>query len=200
MERYPLIAIGSSTGGPKALATILSKLSKDLIAAVVIIQHVDEKFAEELAIWLGKHTPLPVSIAVQDEFPKAGKIYLAGTNDHLVLDRSGRFKYVVEPKDYPYRPSVDTFFRSIGENRIGADTAVLLTGMGRDGAEGLLELKKLGWLTYVQDEASSIVFGMPKAAIELNAATKILNPEEIATALNILYGKKEQRNSNVSSC
>lgn len=187
----PIVAIGSSTGGPKALATIVSALPANFIASVVIIQHVDQRFAEELATWLNKQTSLTVTIAVHGESPQAGNIYLAGTNDHLIIDRSGRFAYVAEPRDYPYRPSVDAFFQSLAENRPGRDTAVLLTGMGRDGAEGLLKLKNQGWFTIAQDEASSIVYGMPKAAVELDAAKKILTPEKIAQELTLLYGKKE---------
>ena len=98
---------------------------------------------------------------------------------------------MTEPRDYPYRPSVDTFFHSLADNRPGRDTAILLTGMGRDGAEGLLKLKNLGWLTIAQDEASSIVYGMPKAAVELDAAKKILNPGKIAQELTLLYGRKD---------
>ena len=187
----PLVGIGSSTGGPKALATIVAALPSNFIASVVIIQHVDLRFAEELATWLNKQTTLPVSIAVHGNVPVPGNIYVAGTNDHLVIDRGGRFAYVTEPRDYPYRPSVDTFFHSLADNRPGRDTAILLTGMGRDGAEGLLKLKNLGWLTIAQDEASSIVYGMPKAAVELDAAKKILNPGKIAQELTLLYGRKD---------
>ncbi len=187
---FPLVAIGSSTGGPKALATILSLLPQNFNAALVIIQHVDQRFAEELATWLNKQTPLSVSIAVQGQSPAASNVYLAGTNDHLIIDRYGRFAYVAEPKEYPYRPSVDTFFYSILDNWGAKDAAVLLTGMGKDGADGLSRLKESGWMTIAQDEKSSIVFGMPKAAIELNAAVKVLDPERIAGELINLYAKK----------
>ncbi len=188
---FPLVAIGSSTGGPKALATILSALPEKFSAAIVIIQHVDQRFAEELANWLDKQTSLYVSIANQGEMPEPGKVFLAGTNDHLVLDNHGKFSYIAEPKDYPYRPSVDTFFQSLYNNWAAKDTAILLTGMGKDGAEGLLGLKESGWLTIAQDEASSIVYGMPKAAADINAAKKILDPTKIAFELSLLYGRKE---------
>lgn len=187
---FPLVAIGSSTGGPKALGTILSLLPQNFNAALVIIQHVDQRFAEELATWLNKQTPLSVSIAVQGQSPAASNVYLAGTNDHLIIDRYGRFAYVAEPKEYPYRPSVDTFFYSLLDNWGAKDAAVLLTGMGKDGADGLSRLKENGWMTIAQDEKSSIVFGMPKAAIELNAAVKVLDPERIAGELINLYAKK----------
>jgi len=97
---------------------------------------------------------------------------------------------VAEPKEYPYRPSVDTFFYSLLDNWGAKDAAVLLTGMGKDGADGLSRLKESGWMTIAQDEKSSIVFGMPKAAIELNAAVKVLDPERIAGELINLYAKK----------
>jgi two-component system response regulator WspF len=188
----PLVAIGSSTGGPKALATILSVLPKDFEPAIVIIQHVDQRFAEELAVWLDKQTQLPVLLAKQGSTPISSHIYLAGTNDHLVFDKGCRFTYTSEPKDYPYRPSVDSFFLSLVDNWVAKDTAILLTGMGKDGAEGLLRLREAGWNTIAQDEASSIVYGMPKTAAELNAAKKILNPENIANELIQLYVKKKE--------
>lgn len=188
---FPLVAIGSSTGGPKALATIFSALPEKFSAAIVVIQHVDQRFAEELASWLDKQTQLSVNIAVHGEAPEPGKVLLAGTNDHLILDNHGKFAYVTEPKDYPYRPSVDAFYHSLCDNWGAKDTAVLLTGMGKDGAEGLLKLKESGWLTIAQDEASSIVYGMPKAAADINAAKKILDPAKIAFELSLLYGKKE---------
>ncbi|MDX2099850.1 MAG: chemotaxis response regulator protein-glutamate methylesterase [Leptolyngbyaceae cyanobacterium bins.59] len=183
MSIPPLVAIGSSTGGPKALASILSRLPADFGAAIAIVQHVDQQFSSGLADWLNQQTPLPVKIAVAGDRLEKGKVLLAGTNDHLSLRSDLSLHYIREPADYPYRPSVDVFFKSLSQHWTRKDTAVLLTGMGRDGGEGLSILRFRGWHTIAQDADSCVVYGMPKAAAELNAAVQILNPEAIAKTL-----------------
>ncbi len=179
-----MIAIGSSTGGPKALSAILSNLDNRIDATIVIVQHVDSKFADGLAEWLSRFTKLEVEIAKAGNNPKKGNIYIAGTNDHLIIDSFGLFAYTTEPVNYHYRPSVDRFFESLRDNWHNKGIAVLLTGMGNDGAKGLLKLKKSGWLTIAQDEDSSVVYGMPKVAKEIGAADEILNPLQIAEKIN----------------
>ena len=176
-----LLAIGSSTGGPQALATLLSGLPKNFSAAVVIIQHVDAQFASGLAEWLSNQSPLPVKLAIAGEQIQAGKVLIAGTNDHLVLQPSLALKYTQEPRDYPYRPSVDVFFKSVAQHWPGKGVGVLLTGMGRDGGKGLLALRSVGWHTIAQDQASSVVYGMPKAAADVGAAVEILPIHAIAS-------------------
>ena len=178
-----IVAIGSSTGGPKALSLILSGLPENLGAALVIVQHVDAKFAGGLAEWLNDQTRLKVVLAEEGIHPEENVVYVAGTNDHLVLEENMTFSYTVEPRDYPYRPSVDTFFSSLESHWPGKGTAVLLTGIGKDGANGLLALKKAGWHTIAQDEESSVVYGMPKTAAELGAAREILPLREIGNAI-----------------
>jgi two-component system, chemotaxis family, response regulator WspF len=175
----PLIAIGSSTGGPKVLATILSRLPNDLNAAIVIIQHLDLSFSSGFADWLQGQTKLPIRLAVAGDRFTPGNILIAGTNDHLYLKADLTLSYTKDPIDYPYRPSVDVFFNSIAQNWTGKGTGILLTGMGRDGAEGLNTLKQKGWQTIAQDKESCIVYGMPKAAIALNAAVQVLSPDRI---------------------
>jgi len=188
MSLPKLIAIGSSTGGPRALADILSSLPGELGAAIVIIQHVDDHFAGELATWLDGQTRLKVILAREGMYPEKNVVFIAATNNHLTIGSDFAFHYTVEPKDYPYRPSVDAFFNSLVSYWPRKDVAILLTGMGRDGASGLLELKKHGWHTIAQDEATSIVYGMPKAAAELNAAKEVLPLEQIPSA--VLKGLK----------
>ncbi|MEE9912129.1 MAG: chemotaxis-specific protein-glutamate methyltransferase CheB [Deltaproteobacteria bacterium] len=178
-----LVAIGSSTGGPKALAAILSGLPENLDAAVVICQHVDLQFAQGLAEWLNSQTPLAVALAGEGMRPRSGVVLVAGTNDHLVLGQDRALHYTAHPRDYPYRPSVNTFFESIQKYWPHKDVAVLLTGMGRDGGEGLTALRKAGWHTIVQNEETSIVYGMPAAAVELGGAVEILPLEKIAGAI-----------------
>ena len=179
----PLVAIGSSTGGPKALAAILSRLPANFGAAIAIIQHVDMQFSAGLVDWLNQQTPLTMRLATVGDRLEKGIVLVAGTNDHLSLRSDFTLHYIKEPIDYPYRPSVDVFFKSLAQHWNCKATAVLLTGMGRDGAEGLSLLRSCGWHTIAQDEKSSVVYGMPKAAAQLNAAVEVLPPEAISDRL-----------------
>jgi chemotaxis response regulator CheB len=178
-----LVAIGSSTGGPQALLTILTQLPKSFPAAIVIVQHVDAEFSEGLASWLRDSCHIRVDVAREGAFPSPGLALIAGTSDHLVLTSGGILRYRPEPIEVPYRPSVDVFFSSLAEHWPTPAVAVLLTGMGRDGAAGMKKLRQLGWHTIAQDEASSAVYGMPKAAAAIGAACKILPPLAIASEL-----------------
>jgi two-component system, chemotaxis family, response regulator WspF len=179
-----LVAIGSSTGGPKALATILSKLPANFNAAIAIVQHVDGHFSSGFADWLNQQTPLPVRLAVPGDRLQKGTVLIAGTNDHLCLKSDLTLAYTKNPIDYPYRPSVDVFFHSLAQHWQKKATAILLTGMGKDGAAGLNALKLQGWHTIAQNQESCIVYGMPKAAVELNAAVQVLSLEEITNTLS----------------
>ena len=185
-----LVAIGSSSGGPSALAKVLGGLPADLSASVVIVQHVDAHFANDLAVWLNNQCPLPVRAACQDDVIVPGTVYIAASCDHLVLAQNGKLAYTPEPKKYVYRPSVDVFFESVARNWKGDAIAVLLTGMGRDGATGLLSLRELGFHTIAQDQSSSAVYGMPKAAAKINAAVNILHIDEIGPDISSRITKK----------
>lgn len=180
-SRSPLIAIGSSTGGPQALAKILSALPATLDASIVVVQHVDEQFAPGLAHWLNDQTPLTVDIAQEGQAPSPGHVSIAGTNDHLCLSPSGKFTYCAEPQT-TYRPSVDALFASLAQHWPQPDIAVILTGMGQDGAQGLKLLRDAGWRTIAQDRKTSVVYGMPRAAFELGAVESVLPLEAIAPA------------------
>lgn len=183
-KQIPLmIVIGSSAGGPKTLANLLSFLPSPFAAIISIVQHVDEEFSVGLVDWLDAQTSLQVRLAHEGEQPKIGNVYVAGTNKHLILTPGLRFAYTPEPAHLPYRPSVDVFFESVAKHWHRKGGAVLLTGMGRDGAKGLALLHKTGWHTIAQDEATSVVYGMPKAAKELGAATQILPLEKIGPAI-----------------
>lgn len=179
----PLVAIGSSTGGPKVLAKILSQLPANFDAAVSIVQHVDAQFSEGFVDWLKQQCALPVRIANSGDRLEKGTVLVAGTNDHLYLQSNLTLGYTQHPIDYPYRPSVDVFFKSLAQHWTRKGTAILLTGMGRDGAEGLSILRSKGWHTIAQDKESCVVYGMPKAAVELQAAVEILSPNAIASTL-----------------
>jgi len=178
-----LVVIGSSTGGPKALATVLSGLPGDLQAGIVIVQHVGGEFSEGLAGWLNAQTRLTVSLAARGRRPAVSTVLLAGSNDHLILAPDLTLTYTKEPSGIPFRPSVDVFFNSVVEHWPLKGVAVLLTGMGRDGAEGLAALRRAGWYTIAQDEATSVVYGMPKAAREVGAAVDILPIDDVAPAI-----------------
>lgn len=179
----PLVIVGASTGGPAALNDVFRRFPASLHATLVVIQHVDKEFAPDLAIWLGTQCPLRVKVATPGCRPEIGTVWLAGTNDHLVLTKRGTLEYIVEPTDCFYRPSVDVFFKSVAAHWSQPGVAVLLTGMGRDGAEGLLALRHSGWRTIAQDKATSVVYGMPRAAAEINAAEHILPLPVIAGAI-----------------
>ena len=178
-----LVALGASTGGPDAVATILRGFPLNLGAAVVVVQHLDVQFAPALVDWLGDQTPLPVSLIRENVKPEADKVYVAGTNDHVVVGADLTFHYTAEPVDYPYRPSVDEFFLSLGRHWPHPGVACLLTGMGRDGAQGLLALRRAGWRTMAQNEKTCIVYGMPRAAVEIGAVAELLPVESISAAI-----------------
>ncbi len=187
-----LVALGASTGGPEALAQVLEVLPEGLRAAVVVVQHIGRAFADGLANWLQTRTRLPVRVAREGDVPEAGAVLVAGTDDHLVLGPEGALGYTPMPCGLPYHPSIDVFFESVAANCPRPGVAVLLTGMGADGARGLGELRKAGWLTIAQDEATSVVYGMPKAAREQGAAGRVLALAQIGPAVMAHVGGKER--------
>jgi two-component system response regulator WspF len=184
-----LVAIGSSAGGPSALTTILAALPEDFPASVVIVQHVDKQFAPGLTAWFATHTKLQVRVAAEGDRLQPGVVYLAGRDRHLVLFSSTQLGYATQPLDTSYCPSVDVFFRSVAKLWRGKAIGVLLTGMGRDGAEGLKALREAGHHTIAQDKITSAVYGMPKAAAELDAAKDILALDKIAARLTNIVTK-----------
>jgi two-component system chemotaxis response regulator CheB len=177
-----VVAVGASTGGTEALRVLLEAMPLDA-PGLVIVQHMPEVFTRSFANRLNEICRITVKEAENGDSVIRGRALIAPGNRHLVLKRSGA-RYFVELNDGPpvnrHRPSVDVLFRSTarfaGKNAIG----ILLTGMGNDGAQGLLELKEAGASTIAQDEKSCVVFGMPKEAIKLNAADKILPLDHIA--------------------
>ena len=176
---WNLVVLGASTGGPAAVANVLIELPDSPDASIVIIQHVDVAFAPGLARWLGDRTGRRVDLVSPGERPLPGRVYLAATNDHLILDTFRQFRYVAEPLAVHYRPSVDVFLASLIQHWPEPGAAAILTGMGRDGAAGLLALRQAGWLTVAQDEPTCVVYGMPRAAAEAGAAQLILPIKEI---------------------
>jgi chemotaxis response regulator CheB len=179
-----LVAIGASSGGPSALAEILGRLDRDFPAPIVVVQHVDAQFAREFAHWLAGQTALHVATVRDAVVPRPGTVYVAELDNHLVMDEGGWLTYATGPTASFYRPSVDVFFDSVQRHLRGACVAVLLTGMGRDGANGLLNLRRGGHVTVAQDQATSAVFGMPRAAAEIGAAEHIMGLGDIASFID----------------
>jgi two-component system response regulator WspF len=188
-SRQALVAIGSSAGGPAALEVLLKGLPRDFSPAIVLVQHVDQVFAAGMAEWLGSVSGLNVRLAEEGEQPQSGTVLLAGTNHHLRLLKNGTLAYTPEPINEIYRPSIDVFFESVARYWSGDAVGVLLTGMGRDGAQGLKLLRQQGYLTIAQDQNSSAVYGMPKAAAAIDAAMEIRALDTIAPRLQEIFRK-----------
>ena len=180
---FRVVAIGASTGGPQALQGILSALPSNFPVPVICVQHISEGFLQGLVDWLGSECRLLAKIASAGEYPEPGKIYFPPEGKHLELDTRGRFLYSSAPPLSGHRPSVTATFDAVARYYGSRAVAILLTGMGRDGADGMLSIAQAGGLTIAQDEASCVVFGMPKEAIALGAAGHILPIADIAPML-----------------
>jgi two-component system chemotaxis response regulator CheB len=185
---YSILAIGASTGGPRAVLQVLKGLPRPVGVSVLIVQHIASGFAEGFARWLAHETGLSVRVA-RDQEKLAPGVILVAPND-LQMELTGGSLCVFDgPQVNSCRPSVDVLFKSLARGPAQSVAAVLLTGMGRDGAEGMALLRMAGAWTIAQDEKTSIVFGMPKAAIDLGAARQVLGLSEIVQALPRLLVK-----------
>lgn len=178
----PIIALGASTGGPQALAQVLAGLPAGLEAAVIVVQHIDGEFSSGLVEWLASNTVLPVSLAQRGESLEPGRVYVGAAEGHLVLLASQQLTYQPAQRSDLHVPAIDILFSSLAE-RAQPGAAALLSGMGNDGARGLLQMRQAGWFTLAQDEGSCAVFGMPRAALENGAAQQSLPPSAIGPAL-----------------
>jgi two-component system response regulator WspF len=185
-----MVAIGASTGGPKAIVELLSVIPGNVNAMFTIIQHIDCQFAEGLASWLKTSCHLRVRLAHEGAYPEPGTVLIAGTNDHMIMRGDGSLAYTRKPEDNPFRPSVDVFFDSLAASWPHKGIAAVLTGIGRDGAIGMLRLKQAGWKTFAQDKDSCVVFGMPKTAIEFGGADEVLCPRDIGKRICEIINRK----------
>lgn len=181
-----LIAVGASTGGPLALRTIFSKLPKNFSVPVVIVQHMAAGFIQGFADWLGQVSLLPVVVASHDSDLLPGHIYIAPDGFQVRVEKSGKIGLVNDVPENGLRPSVSYLFRSVAASFGRHAVGILLTGMGKDGAEELKLMREKGAVTIAQDKESSVVHGMPGEAIKLGAATYIFPPEKIAAILGSL--------------
>ncbi|MDP2809744.1 MAG: chemotaxis-specific protein-glutamate methyltransferase CheB [Rhodocyclaceae bacterium] len=193
-----IVVIGASTGGPQALREILSHLPAGFPAPVVCVQHIGASFLSGLLAWLAEASPLPVKKAAHGEAPQAGVVYFAPNGDHLEFDDGGRFALTQAPPHDGHRPSVTVTLRAAARCFGAGAVGVLLTGMGRDGAEGMADIAAAGGVTLAQDEASSVVYGMPKAAVELGASRHVLPLEQIAPALAALANSRNGAGAGIT--
>jgi len=178
-----IVGIASSTGGPAALCEIIKQLPADFPLPIVIVQHIAPDFVSSLASWLASVTPLRVTIAEENDQPVPGCVYLAPGGAHLRMNGGGRFAFSPSPATSLHIPSCDVFLESVAQTYGAEAIGVILTGMGADGANGMLELYRAGAYTIAQDEASCVVFGMPRETIERGAARQILPLSLIAHQL-----------------
>lgn len=185
-----IVAIGASTGGPPALHAILASLPEDFPAAIVVVQHMAPGFVSGFADWLAQLCALPVRLAGHGEVIEPGHVYIAPDGFQTAVAEGRRFLLTRCNGDNGLCPSVSHLFRSVADVFGGNAIAVLLSGMGRDGAQELRELKERGAATFAQDKGSSVVHGMPGEAIRLDAAKYVLPPEEIAPVLVNLVNRK----------
>lgn len=184
-----IILIGASTGGTEVISRILKGLRRDL-PGILIVQHMPGEFTKAFANRLNMESKLYVKEAEHGDVIKRGYVYIANGFNHLSLIReNGIYKCKLEMSELVnrHRPSVDVLFKSANKFEGKNITAVLLTGMGSDGAKGMLELREIGAQTFAQDKKSSVIFGMPNEAIKLNAAKMIGNPDELINWINTTF-------------
>lgn len=181
-SRVQMVVLGASLGGPRALAQILRLLPSSLPAPIALVQHMAAGFTPAFTRWLQQEIALRVLEAEEGMELEAGTVYVAPDDRHLrVVD--GRASLGTDEPQHGFRPSVSALFRSAAEAFGGRSVGVLLTGMGTDGSDGLAAIRQAGGITIAQDEASSAVFGMPRAAIEIGAAERVLPLGSIADAI-----------------
>jgi two-component system chemotaxis response regulator CheB len=189
-----LVAIGISTGGPQALEFLLAQLPPDFPGAIVVVQHMPEGFTEMFARRLNELCSLRVKEAQSGDILQAGRVLICPGSKHIKVKRLTMGDIVVlneDPRVNGHRPSVDVLFNSVAEDFGPQAVAVIMTGMGDDGAEGLGAVKKAGGMTIAQSEESCVVYGMPKAAIERGYAARVIALDVLSATLQALCGRNE---------
>jgi len=186
-QHIAILAVGASTGGPAAIVEVLSGLPAAFRKPILLVLHISEPFGVAFAEWLDGQITRPVAYACDGDAVAAlsGRVAMAPPGQHLVV-REGRLRLTDEAERHSCRPSVDVLFESVAREYGRAAAAVLLTGMGRDGAAGLLAIRRAGGLTIAQDEASSVVYGMPREAVSLGAAERVLSLHDIGATIGTL--------------
>jgi len=190
---FEIVAIGTSTGGPAAILDILRALPSPFPLPILFVLHINEPFGAAFADWLDLQTKIRVSYPHDGDLvsAKAGRVTMAPPESHMVV-RNGRLRLTQDPARHSCRPSVDTLFESVAREYGALAIACLLTGMGKDGASGLLEVRRAGGFTIAQDEATSVVYGMPREAVILGGVDQELPLAEIGPALAALAVQKSE--------
>ncbi len=183
-----IVAIVASTGGPQALLKILKRLSEDFPCGIVIVQHITSGFLPGLVDWLAKECKIRVKIGEESEEIRPGVAYIAPDNFHMKVKEGGRLSLSDEPANNGHKPSGDVLLESVAKIYGKRSVAVILTGLGRDGAMGMKAVKQSQGMTLAQNEKSCVVFGMPNAAIEMKAVYKVLPLEKIAEEIAFIVG------------
>ena len=195
-EPPEIAAIAASTGGPAALSEVFSNLPSDFALPVVVVQHISSDFLPSLVEWLGKTTPLKVKIAEAGEQPAPGHIYFAPGSTHLEVGKNRRFQLNQVAGKANYIPSGDILLESVANGYGARAVGVVLTGMGNDGARGLRAMRNAGAHTIAQDEATSVVFGMPQEAFRAGGVCDVLPIKAIAPALASLGARESKEQSH----
>lgn len=187
-----IVAIGASTGGPQALREVLGHLPGDYPLPLLCVQHIGGGFLQGMMAWLAEVCPLPVRVARAGEAPPPGEVCFAPEGAHLELDAEGRIQFVRSTLRDGHRPSATVTLSAVARHYGAGAVGVLLTGMGRDGAAGMAAIAAAEGMTIAQDEASSVVWGMPGSAVALGAARQVLPLEQIAPALLALAAPRHK--------
>lgn len=182
LVKRKLVAVGASTGGPKALVQIFKRMPRDFPLPVLTVQHIAPSFAAGLVGWLGRESAMKVELAQDKQRPLPGTVYIAPTGTHMIVEK-GLIRLTESDPVNSCRPSADVLFFSVAEQIGEKSVGVLLTGMGRDGAMGLKAIRENNGSTMVQDEETSVIYGMPRAAVEVGAAEQVLPINGIPDAI-----------------
>jgi two-component system chemotaxis response regulator CheB len=181
--RMPIVVIAASTGGPAAVTKVIETLPRDLAAAVILVLHMPAAFTSQFTAQLSEVSALPVKEAAPNEMPQPGAVYVCPGSSHLRLSSQGRIQLDEGPRIDGYRPCADVAFESVAAYAGALAIGVVLTGMGNDASKGVVAFKSKGGCIFAQDEASSMIFGMPAEAIKTGAVDQILPLREIGAAI-----------------
>ena len=191
-NKYRVVLVGVSTGGPGAILKLLDSIGKDFPLPILITQHIDSSFERNLTDWLSKSLPLPIHVAKDGDIPKPGHVYFAPADYHMTVGITGEDEIVIRLNQDPpvnfLRPSVDVLFSSGAEALKNNVISVLLTGMGQDGAQGSCDLREKGAYTIAESEETCVIYGMPKAAYDMGGIVELIPLYSIADKIRKLIG------------
>lgn len=191
-KRVSLVVVGASTGGPNSISEFLGRFTAGFPYPILVVQHMAKGFTAGLADWLNRTTPLPVQVAQDGQRPESGIVYIAPKDLHLCLGGDGELVLMDDPPEHLVRPSVSRLFRSVASVHKGEVAAVLLSGMGKDGAVEMKALRDMGAVTFAQDKESSVVWGMPGEAVRLGAVDYVGTPTFLASILQDVLERPER--------